>query len=182
MILRISLILSAFLALSACSSPAQNKTTPTNEPIFRPWGIIGAKITDTMEGILVTDVIQGSTAESAGMRVDDYIRSVDGKRATSTEQLMSDIRSRLPGTVMQVQTERNRRTTMLQVTVGMFPLDEQLWLMASSALKAWDSLRARQLSDEFARSCPPSSRYAARMARLRTELGQQEGTGNKPQP
>jgi len=179
MYLRTCFSLAVLLALASCSAPVRNTTEAVQDPVLRPWGIIGAKITDTMEGVLVTDIIHGSTAEAAGLRLDDRILSVDGKAAASTGQLMDDIRSRLPGTIMQIGIARNSRKTTLRVTVGEFPLDEQLWLMASSALKAWDSLRARQLSGEFLRRFPPTNRYAARMARLRADLAHQDGSGER---
>jgi C-terminal processing protease CtpA/Prc len=173
---RILIIITSLLWLAGCSTLAQPKHEAGAQEVFRPWGIIGAKITDALEGVIVTDVLLGSTAEKAGIRVEDKILSIDGKPAGSTERMLDDIRSRLPKSTMALKVKRNGQVLVLSVTVGEFPIDEQLWLMASSAAKAWDSQRARELCDEFDKKFPATNRYALRFSRLKASLDAQNST------
>lgn len=160
----------------ACTTSSRNINQVAQTPVLQPWGIIGAKVSDGQEGILITKIITGSTAEAAGLKLGDSVLRVDDWFVTSSEELLDTIRSRLPGTMLQVEIIRNSSRRVLRVRVGEFPLDEQLWLMASAAQKAWDSLRARQLCDEFVRRFPATNRYAARMERLRSSLLRQTGS------
>ena len=69
-------------------------------------------------GVLVTNVVEGSPAQQAGMRSGDIIIEVDGKPARSTAQLRSLIGIREIGDRLELTIIREGDRKTLQVKVG----------------------------------------------------------------
>ena len=157
------------LATLACSGtgPAKETAAPA---AFRPWGMIGAKIVDTLEGVTVSEVVTGSTAARAGIRVGDILVAVNGRAGTGTQEMIDHIRGRLPGSELTVTLKRQNRRLELRLATGAYPVDEQIWVLASHAEKGFDYERALTLCSLFRDQAPPASRYRERIERLEARL------------
>ena len=69
-------------------------------------------------GVTLSDVVKGSPADEAGLKVGDTITTIDGKKIASGDELVNDISGRKPGTKIAVGYIRNGKTDTAQVTVG----------------------------------------------------------------
>ena len=161
-------LLAAALLVTGCSK-GNVKAEESRIP-FRPWGILGAKIVDAREGVTITEVIRNSSAEVAGLRVGDVILSVSGAPQLRAEILIDHIRSRLPGSAIEVEYARRGIRSTTLITVGEYPSDEQIWSMASAAAKALDFERALILCQYFEKTIPPQSRHTAPIRELQASV------------
>ncbi len=69
-------------------------------------------------GVTVSNVVAGSPAESAGLKVGDTITAVDGRDVKSGDDLVSDIASRKPGSKAKVTYIRNGKKEETTVTIA----------------------------------------------------------------
>ena len=69
-------------------------------------------------GVTLSDVVKGSPADDAGLKVGDTITSVDSKKISSGDELVNEISGRKPGTKINVGYLRNGKTAQASVTVG----------------------------------------------------------------
>jgi len=83
------------------------------------------------EGVLVSDIIAGSPAESAGIKSGDIITKVDGKLVRSTEELISEISFKSVGANVDLEIVRERETLHLDAILTEKPSEEQLYGEAS---------------------------------------------------
>jgi len=87
-------------------------------------GISGVTPTDGRAGALITEIVEGSPAEMAGLEKDDLIVRSDGWPIPDMEALQADIQLRLPGTKVELEYLRGDRIgkTVLELA----SLDEEL--------------------------------------------------------
>lgn len=154
------------LLLGACARTTKPVTPPLAE--HQPWGMIAAKIFDTGDGQKISEVTPGGPADRAGCRVGDVIRSIEDRRFGDTKSLIRFIRATPPGTVRRFTLYREDELK-LEITIGTYPQDEQLYQMAADALRALDIRRAGDLWDKLIKLYPGSSR-AAQARRLLDEM------------
>ena len=69
-------------------------------------------------GVTVSNVISGSPAEEAGLKIGDTITSVDGKEVKSGDDLVADIASRKPGSKAKLAFVRNGKKEEATVTIA----------------------------------------------------------------
>ncbi len=69
-------------------------------------------------GVTVSNVVSGSPAEEAGLKIGDTITSVDGKDVKSGDDLVADIASRKPGTKAKLAFVRNGKKQDTTVTIA----------------------------------------------------------------
>ncbi len=72
-------------------------------------------------GLWVVSVVAGGPAASAGLRDGDIIRSIAGKPATSTDQLMAITLTERPGDRVEVKYERAGSQATATITLGSRP-------------------------------------------------------------
>lgn len=70
------------------------------------------------KGAIVTDVVEGSPADKAGLRRGDVILSVDDQEVTDADTLVSLIQSKKIGDKAVLLVSRNGQTQFVQVTIG----------------------------------------------------------------
>jgi len=70
------------------------------------------------KGAIVTDVVEGSPADKAGLRRGDVILSVDDQEVTDADTLVSLIQSKKIGDKAVLLVSRNGQTQFIQVTIG----------------------------------------------------------------
>jgi serine protease Do len=69
-------------------------------------------------GVTISNVVAGSPAEQAGLRVGDTIVSIDGKNIKTGDELVADIASRKPGSKVDVGLIRNGKKQDASVTIA----------------------------------------------------------------
>jgi serine protease Do len=77
-----------------------------------------ARVYGVQSGITISNVVAGSPAERAGLKVGDTIVSVDGKQVKNGDELVSDIASRKPGAKVALGYFRNGKKEEATVTVA----------------------------------------------------------------
>ena len=81
-----------------------------NPAIARVYGVHG--------GVTIADVVAGSPADRAGLKVGDTIVSVDGKPVKNGDELVADIAGRKPGSQVALGYVRNGKKEQATVTVA----------------------------------------------------------------
>jgi serine protease Do len=69
-------------------------------------------------GVTVSNVVSGSPADEAGLKIGDTITSVDGKEVKSGDDLVADIASRKPGSKAKLAFVRNGKKQDATVTIA----------------------------------------------------------------
>jgi membrane-associated protease RseP (regulator of RpoE activity) len=173
-----------FLALAATSAAAQRYGL---EPARRAWLGLSYEITvergaDRVQTLVITNVVDGSPAERAGLRVGDTLLDVNDIAAT--DELLSSLAVSLkPGDVVQLRVLRDGRERQLDVEAGSPPaqyyeiaprrgiirfnsdsLRGQLSIMMDSLRLHFDSL---QLPNFYVERLPDGIRFGTDSAGVR---------------
>jgi serine protease Do len=69
-------------------------------------------------GVTVSNVVSGTPADQAGLKIGDTITAVDGKEVKSGDELVADIASRKPGTKVKIAFVRNGKKEDAMVTIA----------------------------------------------------------------
>jgi serine protease Do len=109
-------------------------------------------------GVSVSNVYAGSPADQAGLKVDDTITAVDGKKVTKGSELVADIASRKPGSKAVVAFLRNGKPQETTVTIA-----DRAKLFAAQ-------LGGDQESDD--ENTPKQSKFGATVRNLTQEMAQ----------
>lgn len=70
------------------------------------------------QGVLITNVAEGSAAEDAGLKVDDVIVSIDNKKVKNTSQLRNKIGSKRIGDRVKIVVLRDGNEKTIRANVG----------------------------------------------------------------
>src|SRR5215831_9504737 len=77
-----------------------------------------ARVYGVQSGVTISNVVPGSPADSAGLKVGDTITSVDGKDVKNGDELVADIAGRKPGTKAKLGFVRNGKKEDTTVTIA----------------------------------------------------------------
>jgi serine protease Do len=69
-------------------------------------------------GVTISNVVSGSPAEEAGLKIGDTITSVDGRELKSGDDLVADIAGRKPGSKAKLNFVRNGKKEEATVTIA----------------------------------------------------------------
>jgi serine protease Do len=69
------------------------------------------------EGVLVSEVTDGTPAATAGIQAGDVITAVNGRNVLSTADLVREVRQAEPGSTIDVRLTRNRKELSVKVTM-----------------------------------------------------------------
>jgi serine protease DegQ len=69
-------------------------------------------------GVRVVSVTAGSAADAAGLTEGDLITAIDGTTVTSAEELVSELRARVPGDVVSLTVVRDGSELTVEATLG----------------------------------------------------------------
>lgn len=81
-------------------------------------------------GVLVSEVVEGSPAEEAGIEDGDVIVSFDGKKVASAKELSELVAETDVGKKVKVKVSRDNRSKTLNVVVGEWP-EDHTWVFAT---------------------------------------------------
>jgi len=88
--------------------------------VSRGW--VGVSISQNEKGqVEVGEVEKESPAELVKLEEGDIILSIDGKKITSAQAFVSEIRSRKPGQDIKLEVERKGKTSEVKVKLGEYP-------------------------------------------------------------
>ncbi|MEK6757053.1 MAG: PDZ domain-containing protein [Bacteroidota bacterium] len=113
----------------------------------------------TREGALVSEVVDESPADSAGIKEKDIIVQFDGKDIGDTEDLQNAVSATKPGTKVSVVVVRKGEKKTLQVTIGKYPRSRSFAVVAPKAPGrieifgaeySWQGLNLRPLNEQLA--------------------------------
>lgn len=82
-----------------------------------------ALLNDVPEGELVREVVSGSSADKAGVKVGDIITQIDGQKLTEDRGLGDLIKTKKVGDPIKVTVWRDGQTLQLSTTLGEAPQD-----------------------------------------------------------
>ncbi len=77
-----------------------------------------ARVYGVKSGVTIANVVSGSPADQAGLKVGDTIVSVDGKPVKNGDELVADISSRKPGSTAKIGYMRNGKEGSTSVTIA----------------------------------------------------------------
>jgi serine protease Do len=77
-----------------------------------------ARVYGVQSGVTISNVVPGSPADSAGLKVGDTITSVDGKDVKNGDELVADIAARKPGSKAKLGFVRNGKKQDTTVTIA----------------------------------------------------------------
>jgi serine protease Do len=77
-----------------------------------------ARVYGSGSGIPISNVVAGSPADQAGLKVGDTITSVDGKKVSKGTELVADIAARKPGSKVTLSFLRNGKLQDASVTIA----------------------------------------------------------------
>ena len=73
------------------------------------------------QGAIITQVVPGSPAETAGLKPEDVVVAVDGRPTRDNSDLSRYIASKAPGTTVKLEVIRGGSSKTVSVTLGTFP-------------------------------------------------------------
>ncbi len=76
------------------------------------------------QGILISDVLDDSPAQAAGLQGGDVVRKMDGRSVNDTGAFRNEISSRRPDTDIELLIYRDGEKQTITVTIGRLPGDE----------------------------------------------------------
>ncbi|MGZ4825986.1 MAG: PDZ domain-containing protein, partial [Terriglobales bacterium] len=77
-----------------------------------------ARVYGVKSGVTIANVVSGSPADKAGLKVGDTIVSVDGRPVKNGDELVGDISSRRPGSNAKIGYVRNGKEGTANVTIA----------------------------------------------------------------
>jgi serine protease Do len=81
-------------------------------------GVLGVRLHNSTDGPQVSDIIETSAADAAGLRHGDVVVSIDQQLIGSSDELVHVIRDRLPGDRVQLQVRRGAESLTLNAVLG----------------------------------------------------------------
>jgi serine protease Do len=77
-----------------------------------------ARVYGVQSGVTISNVVAGSPADTAGLKVGDTITAVDGKEVKNGDELVADIAARKPGSKANLSFVRNGKKEQTSVTIA----------------------------------------------------------------
>jgi serine protease Do len=72
-------------------------------------------------GVIVTDVVQGSPADAAGLKISDIIQTINGKKVPTYDHFRNEVAALKPGAKVQLNVLREGKPVDLTATLGERP-------------------------------------------------------------
>ncbi|MGQ9619122.1 MAG: PDZ domain-containing protein [Candidatus Aminicenantia bacterium] len=82
---------------------------------------LGVFLRDVGKRVFIEDVEKGSAADKAGLKENDYIISINGKRVYSSDELSSEVKKMRPGEKAVIELERDGKLIKKEIILGEAP-------------------------------------------------------------
>ncbi|PWU15039.1 MAG: hypothetical protein C5B45_03440 [Chlamydiae bacterium] len=99
------------------------------------------------EGALISEVVPGSAADTAGLKQGDIILEYDNKPVKSSEGLKTEISLKSPGSTIQLKIKRNQETKQISVKLG----SNSDNVMAENGIVQKLGLQVEALTEDYAK-------------------------------
>ena len=73
------------------------------------------------KGVYVADITPHGPADKAGLKQEDVVTAIDGKKVDNSDELTMDVISRAPGSTVTLDVVRNGQPKSIKVTLGQRP-------------------------------------------------------------
>ena len=103
-------------------------------------------------GVLVSEVLSGTPADKAGLKVGDVIVEVNGVKVSGVERFRRDIAELRPGTKVKLAVVRNGRRIQLEAKLTEFTEETRASVTPVESETAWLGLSVRALTAEERRT------------------------------
>ncbi|MHB8973068.1 MAG: S1C family serine protease [Pirellulaceae bacterium] len=103
------------IGIGVISSEPREVRGARRSNLRRGW--LGISLDNGEAGAAVTEVIEGSAAEKAGLHPGDQIQSIDGQSMQSMEQVIEVVGSHSPGKTLSIQVLRGDQPVTLSATL-----------------------------------------------------------------
>ncbi len=117
---------------------------PLTPDLAKSFGLKEAK------GVLISDVVQDSPAEKAGIASGDIIIEFERKKVESPQELQKIVAAASPGKAVPLKVWRDRGEKMLEIKIGEAP-DETVALKSTNKARSLLGLDVRPITPEVAR-------------------------------
>lgn len=128
--------------------------------VVRPWVGVGLQdLTEDLaksfqltekEGVLVSQVYEGSPAEKSGFRTGDIIIEIDGKKVHTSQEVVHEVLKKKVGETVEFRVIREGKHINISVTTAPMPSEEETKVFPPKA-ETWFGLRVRTLTPEVSR-------------------------------
>ena len=102
------------------------------------------------KGVLVSDILQDSPAEKAGMAAGDIITEFAGKKVDSPQELQKVVAATGPGKAVSIGVWRDKTQKAMQIQIGETP-DDNVALKSNNRGRSLLGLDVRPITPELAR-------------------------------
>lgn len=128
--------------------------------VVRPWLGVGLqdltedlaklfKLTEK-EGVLISQVTEGSPAEKSGLRTGDIITEIDGKKVQNSQEVVREVLKKKVGETIEIRVIRDGKPIKVSVTTAPMPSEEERKAVLSKT-ETWFGLRVKTLTPEISR-------------------------------
>jgi serine protease Do len=102
------------------------------------------------KGVLISDVVQDSPADKAGIAAGDIVTEFDGKKVETPQDLQKVVALTSPGKGVPIKVWRDKGEKTLEIKIGETP-DESVALKSTNKSKAVLGLEVRPITPDIAR-------------------------------
>lgn len=86
-------------------------------------GFLGVSCEATKDGLVIVDVVEGSSAQKIGLQENDILYSLDGEKLDSREELTILISGKKPNEAVTIEYHRGEKQLSLRVVLGERPTE-----------------------------------------------------------
>ena len=115
----------------------------------RERAFLGVQLGEAKDGAAVQEVVPGSPAESAGLKVGDVLAKFDGAPFTDANKLSDTLSSKKPGDAVTLTLRRDGKDVELKVTLGAAPGGVRGWDDRNAGLWKKDVYRLAVVPVEY---------------------------------
>jgi serine protease Do len=117
---------------------------PVTEDAAKTFGL------EDRRGAAIVDVTEGSPADKAGLKPEDVVVGVDGRRVEDNNDLSSYVAGKAPGTSVNLRVLRQGAEQAITVRLGTFPDEGDARVVAAAETRGQLGMTLRDMTAELA--------------------------------